>query len=62
VSSIFGKNISRDEWMAESITEVFETNPNAKMLIVAGKFKLTISVACNNLRRVGNPEVLTSNP
>jgi len=27
-----------------------------------GKFKLTISVAYNNLRRLGNPEVLTSNP
>jgi hypothetical protein len=29
---------------------------------MSGKFKLTISVACNNLRRIGNSEVLTSNP
>ena len=28
----------------------------------SGKFKLTISIAYNNLRRLGKPEVLTSNP
>ena len=27
-----------------------------------GKLYLTITVAYNNLRRLGNPEVLTSNP
>ena len=28
--------ISRDEWMAESIASVFESNSNAKMLVVVG--------------------------
>jgi hypothetical protein len=28
--------ISRDEWMAESIADVFESNPNAKILVVVG--------------------------
>jgi len=27
-----------------------------------GKLNITISVACNNLRRLGNPEVVTENP
>jgi hypothetical protein len=29
-------HISRDEWMAKSITKVFESDPNAKMLVVVG--------------------------
>ena len=28
----------------------------------SGKYNITISVACNNLRRLGNLEVLTTNP
>lgn len=32
--SKYGEKISRDEWMAESIAGVFESNPNAKMLVV----------------------------
>ena len=27
-----------------------------------GKFKLTISIACNNVRRLGNSEAVTGNP
>jgi hypothetical protein len=34
--SKYKENISRDEWMARSIAGVFESNPNAKMLVVAG--------------------------
>ena len=30
------ENISRDEWMAKSIAGVFESNSNAKMLVVVG--------------------------
>jgi uncharacterized iron-regulated protein len=31
-----GKNISRDEWMAESIASVYWSNPDAKILAVVG--------------------------
>jgi hypothetical protein len=34
--SKYKENISRDEWMTESIAGVFEANPNAKMLVVVG--------------------------
>ena len=34
--SKYDGKISRDEWMAESIAGVFESNPNAKMLVVVG--------------------------
>jgi hypothetical protein len=27
-----------------------------------GKLNITISIACNNLRRLGSPEVVTENP
>jgi len=32
----YGGLISRDEWMARSVAEVFKTNSNAKILIVVG--------------------------
>ena len=32
----YGENISRDEWIAKSIAGVFDTNPNAKMMVVVG--------------------------
>jgi hypothetical protein len=34
--SKYGDNISRDEWMAGWIAEVFKSNPNAKMLVIVG--------------------------
>lgn len=34
--SKYGGKISRDEWMARSIAGVFESNSNAKMLVVFG--------------------------
>jgi hypothetical protein len=34
--SKYNESINRDEWMAESIALIFEKDPNAKMLIVAG--------------------------
>jgi len=34
--SKYADNIGRDEWMAGSISGVFETNPGAKMLVVVG--------------------------
>jgi hypothetical protein len=34
--SKYGGTISRDEWMAKSIAGVFESNPNAKMLVIVG--------------------------
>ena len=32
----YGGEISRDEWMAQSILSVFETRPAAKMLVIVG--------------------------
>jgi hypothetical protein len=34
--SKYGGKISRDEWMARTVVGVFESNPNAKMLVVVG--------------------------
>lgn len=34
--SKYGGKINRDEWMAESIAGVFQTNSNAKMLVLPG--------------------------
>jgi hypothetical protein len=34
--SKYGGKISRDKWMANSIAGVFESNPNAKMLVIVG--------------------------
>jgi uncharacterized iron-regulated protein len=34
--SKYGGKISRDEWMAESIASVFQSNSNAKILVVVG--------------------------
>ena len=34
--SKFNGKISRDEWMAGMIAGIFESNPNAKMLVVVG--------------------------
>ena len=35
-TSKYENPISRDEWMAKTISKVFKTNPNAKMLVVVG--------------------------
>ena len=34
--SKYKEKISRDEWIARSIANVFKTNSNAKMLVVVG--------------------------
>jgi hypothetical protein len=34
--SKYGGNIGRDEWIANLIAAVFESNPNAKILVVVG--------------------------
>jgi hypothetical protein len=34
--SKYGENISCDEWMADSIARIFESNPNTKMLVLVG--------------------------
>ena len=34
--SKYGGKINRDEWMAESIASVFDSNPSARMLVVSG--------------------------
>jgi hypothetical protein len=34
--SKYKETISRDEWMAKSITKIFQENPNAKMLVIIG--------------------------
>jgi hypothetical protein len=42
--SKYGENISRDEWMAESIAIVLESNPNAKILVVVGNIGRFVSI------------------
>ena len=34
--SKYKESISRDEWMAQSISKIFKANPNAKMLVILG--------------------------
>ena len=34
--SKYNESISRDEWMAQSITKIYQKDPNAKILVIVG--------------------------
>jgi hypothetical protein len=38
--SLYGGDINRDEWMARSITKIFDSNSRAKVLIVVGNLHI----------------------
>ena len=51
--SMYREGIDRDEWMARSITKIFDRYPDAKVLVVVGNLHVLKKIESEN--RVSNP-------